>query len=349
MPTIHDSPTAAQTPLRIGMVYNLLRDVPADVIRTKSHDYFAELDSDVTIDAIEAGIRAAGYEPVRIGGIEGLVQFLAAGRTVDAVFNFAEGLWGTARESQAPGLLDAWRIPYTFSDPATLAVCMDKALTKRLWLAHDLPTAPFHVVEDDRRTSEAIDALLREDLQFPLFVKPVREGSSKGIGTHSVVRTPAELHLRVRQVHENYEQPALIEPFLDGREYTVGVLGAGDQAAVLGVIEITASRDRAVNGYDRKHPTYDRRERFLPVDDAALAARLAALGLRAYLALGCRDAGRIDIRLDAHARPQLLEINPIAGLHPEHSALTTMARWVGLDYNMLIARILHHARRRWQV
>jgi len=349
MPTIHESPTAEHTPLRIGMVYNLLSDVPAHVQQGKSHDFLAELDSDVTIDAIEAGIRAAGHEPVRIGGIEGLVHFLAAGHTVDAVFNFAEGLWGAARESQVPGLLDAWRIPYTFSDPATLAVCMDKALTKRLWLAHGLPTAPFTVVEDRRTAPDDIDALLQKNPTFPLFVKPVREGSSKGIGSHSVVHLPAELHQCVRQIHEKYEQPALIEPFLVGREYTVGVLGNGDQATALGVIEITASRGQEVNGYDMKHPAFDRRERFLPVDDPALADQLADLGLRAYRVLGCRDAGRIDIRLDDRGRPHLLEINPIAGLHPLNSALTTMARWAGLDYNMLIARILYHARRRWHL
>jgi D-alanine-D-alanine ligase len=348
MPHPASSPATERTPLRIGMVYNLHSEVPAEVIDGRSADFLAEMDSPVTIDAIEAGIRAAGCQPVRIGAIENLVRFLAAGHAVDGVFNFAEGLWGTARESQVPGLLDAWRIPYTFSDPLTLAVCMDKALTKRIWLAHDLPTAPFAVAEGEVADADAaVEAWITQAHVFPLFVKPVREGSSKGVAAESVVHTPAELRARVRHLRRTYEQPVLIEPFLPGREFTVGVLGHGPTAAVLGVIEIAASRDRRVNGYDMKHPSFERHERFLPVDEPNLRTALADLGRRAYQVLGCRDAGRVDIRLNEAGVPHLLEINPIPGLHPANSALTQMAVWAGFSYGALIEKILYHAQQRW--
>ena len=337
-----------QPPLKIGLVYNARSEVPDHIAQGQSSDFFAELDSDETVDAMEAGLRAAGCEVVRIGAIERLVQFLAAGNTFDGVFNFAEGLWGSARESQVPGLLDAWRIPYTFADPLTLAICLDKSITKQIWLAHGLPTTPFTVAgPDPAAADDAINALLATRPTFPMFVKPVREGSSKGVGKSSVVRNAQELRERVHEVAQRYRQPALIEPFLSGREYTVGVLGYGPEAFTLGVAEVTASTNGEVNGFDMKHPSFERNERFARVPDHALYEQMADLGLRAYRLLGCCDAGRIDIRLDAAGQPHLLEINPIAGLHPHHSALTTMARWAGLQYNTLIEKILYYARRRW--
>ncbi len=329
--------------MRIGLVYNLRSDVPPDVLNAYSDDYFAELDSDITIDALANAISTAGYEVVRIGAIEHLVRFLAAGHTVDAVFNFAEGLWGSARESQVPGLLDAWRIPYTFADPLTLAICIDKAFSKRIWRAHGLPTADFTVAD----TEHAVATLLATTPRFPLFVKPVREGSSKGIDAGAIVHTPQALRERVRYVHAHYQQPALVERFLTGAEFTVGVLGAGDDTYALGAAEVKAAAAGGIYGYQEKQPDRDGAELYAPVRDENLRTQLCDLGVRAFRILGARDAGRVDIRLDEDGQPQLLEINPLAGMHPNFSALPTMAHWAGLSYNSLVSIMLNHARRRW--
>ncbi len=332
-----------ERPLCVGLTYNLRSDVPEALVRRYGEDYFAELDSELTIDALAQAIGRAGHDVVRIGGAEQLVRYLAEGQTLDGVFNFAEGLWGSARESLIPALLDAYHIPYTFSDPLTLAVCIDKAMSKRVWLSYGLPTPRFWVASN----AIDIDAILRDNPRFPLFVKPVREGSSKGIDAHAIIDTEAALTERVRLVATRYEQPALVETFASGREFTVGVLGNGATALVLGVGEVTAAAKGGIYGFEEKHPDDEGNGLYAPVAPGALHDRLAQLGLNAYLAIGCQDSGRVDIRLDGAGQPQLLEINPLAGLHPQHSAMPAMARWAGMSFDNLIACILDHAFKRW--
>jgi D-alanine-D-alanine ligase len=331
--------------LSIGLTYNLRSAVPEALVRKYGDDYFAELDSEVTIDALAWAIGNAGHEVLRIGGVEQLVELLAAGTRLDGVFNFAEGLWGNARESQIPALLDAYHVPYTFSDPLTLAVCIDKALSKRVWQGQGLPTPHFWLAMHDAD----VDAILRDAPVYPLFVKPVREGSSKGIDAGAIVTSGRTLRERVRLVAERYDQHALVEAFASGREYTVGVLGSGAQATVLGVAEVTAAANGGVYGYGEKHPDDEGNGLYARVPAGDRYDQLARLGLKAYQALGVQDAGRLDIRLDAAGQPQLLEINPLAGLHPQHSAMPAMARWAGLSFDDLIACILEHATRRWAV
>lgn len=333
----------SERPLCIGLTYNLRSDVPDALVRRYGEDYFAELDSEVTIDALARAIGRAGHDVVRIGGVEQLVRHLAGGHTLDGVFNFAEGLWGSARESQIPALLDAYHIPYTFSDPLTLAFCIDKAMSKRVWLSHGLPTPRFWLASDDRD----VDAIMRDAPRFPLFAKPVREGSSKGIDAGAIIDGERTLRERVRLISQRYEQPALVETFASGREFTVGVLGNGAAAIVLGVAEVTAAAKGGIYGFEEKHPDDEGSGLYAPVPSGALQDSLARLGREAYLAIGCQDSGRVDIRLDSAGQAQLLEINPLAGLHPQHSAMPAIARWAGMSFDNLIACILEHALKRW--
>ena len=160
-------------------------------------------------------------------------------------------------------------------------------------------------------------------------------------------RLPAALRERVRYVHAHYQQPALVERFLTGAEFTVGVLGAGDDTYALGAAEVKAAAAGGIYGYQEKQPDRDGAELYAPVRDENLRTQLCDLGVRAFRILGARDAGRVDIRLDEDGQPQLLEINPLAGMHPNFSALPTMAHWAGLSYNSLVSIMLNHARRRW--
>ncbi|MHB8626606.1 MAG: D-alanine--D-alanine ligase family protein [Aggregatilineales bacterium] len=306
-------------------------------------DYEAEFDSEATIQTIEAALAEAGHAPVRIGGIRDLVQFLADGRSVDIVFNIAEGTYGRSREAQVPALLEAYGIPYTLSDPLALALSLDKSMTKRIWHEAGLPTAPFWTVTDC-----ASGELAAIPDRFPLFAKPSYEGSSKGISEDSVIHDRRELEARVAWINQTYQQPALIERFLPGREYTVGILGNGSSAYVLGIAEITSVRVYPVNGFEQKEYMKDRPDVFVSLPETdPLYSQLSELALAAFRAIDCHDAARVDIRFDSEKCPNLLEINPISGLHPTHSALPAIAGFAGMRYAELIQAILEHAMRRY--
>jgi D-alanine-D-alanine ligase len=327
--------------MRIGITCNIRTTTNTDP--SLPHDFDAEFDSETTIQAMESAIASGGHTPVRIGDLQALTRFLVEGQSVDLVFNVAEGVRGRARESQVPSVLDAYGIPYTMSDPLTLAISLDKALTKRLWCEHNLPTPASWVITP--QTREVLDTVPDD---FPLFVKPAYEGSSKGINQESRVTDRASLQMRVNWLLDKYQQPVLIEPFLPGREYTVGLLGNGSETCVLGIAEITAVRLFPVNGFDQKEHMKDRPDVFvaLPTTDP-LYATIEKLALAAFKILGCYDVARLDVRLDADGNPQLLEINPIAGLNPTHSALPAIARFAGMRYDELIQNILDHAVRRY--
>ncbi len=328
--------------MRVGLTYDLRDDYPP--YTNAPSDYYAEFDTEENINHLAAAIESLGHQVCRIGNVYKLVRFIAGGGSVDIVFNMAEGLWGRARESQVPSILEAYRIPYTGSDPLTLALCLDKAMTKQLWQSAGLPTSDFRVVADIAELDQA-----REELpSFPLFVKPVHEGASKGIGAESIVESDRELRARVGWVLTRYQQPALIEEFLPGREFTVGVLGNGHQARALGIAEINIVSPGRVNDLEQKEEWEARAlNKFTSMEASSLRSELSELALQAYLTVGCRDLGRLEIRLDKNGNPQLLEINPLVGLHPTHSALPIIATQVGLSYEELIAEILDHAIKRW--
>jgi D-alanine-D-alanine ligase len=303
-------------------------------------DYHAEFDSEENIRHLQTAIEGLGHGVHLIGSIGKLVRFLAEGRRVDIVFNMAEGLGSRSREAQVPAVLEAFGIPYTGSDPLTMAVCLDKAMTKRLWQQEGLPTPDFRVVSN----MAAFDAACKDLPALPLFVKPLHEGSSKGIGAGSVVESVQDLRDRVEWTLSWYQQPALVERFLPGREFTVGILGNGHGARVLGVGEIVLTRLDQVYGYTQKEEWETRvPQKLIPLDSTALLDMLSSLALRAYHAVECRDLARLEIRLDDEGNPHLLEINPIVGLHPTHSSLPILATQAGLSYEQLIAEILHHA------
>ncbi len=322
--------------MRLGLTYDLREHYLAQGYGLEET---AEFDRPDTIEAIESALQRLGFSTERIGTVRQLAERLVAGARWDLVFNIAEGLKGVGREAQVPALLDAYGIPYTFSDPMVMALSLHKGLTKRVVRDCGLPTADFAVVDD----AAGVAAV---DLSYPLFVKPVSEGTGKGVTQASRVGSPAGLRRVCRQLLQRFGQPVLVETFLSGREFTVGITGTGPEARVLAVLEV-ALGERAEAGaysYVNKEECEDRIRYSLADDGEATAA--AAVALAAWRALGCRDGGRVDLRSDAACRPHFLEVNPLAGLHPQHSDLPIMCTLAGIGYDALIGRIVESALRR---
>jgi D-alanine-D-alanine ligase len=267
------------------------------------------------------------------------VTRLAAGDRWELVFNIAEGLHGFGRESQVPAILDAFEIPYTFSDPLSSALTLHKGYAKRIMRDCGVATTPFCEV--------ACDAdLERVDLDFPLFVKPIAEGTAKGIDGVSMIRTHDALARACRRIIEKYNQPALVEPFLPGREFTVGIVGTGPDAEAIGTLEVELLGDAEPHSY-----TYLNKENCEELCRYTIAPadwhdRAAPLSLAAWRALNGRDGGRVDLRADADGNLFVMEINPLPGLHPQHSDLPILCTAVGMPYLDLIDRIVTSARSR---
>ncbi len=316
--------------MRIGVTYDLRADYLA---MGMSEEDSAEFDAEITIASLVDSLSGLGHEPVRIGNIRALTQRLAAGERWDAVFNICEGVSGYAREAQVPALLEAYAIPCVFSDALSMALSLDKAWTKRIVREAGVPTAPFAVIERQADIGTVT-------LPFPLFLKPVAEGSGKGVSPRSRVETAAELKSVAAELLARFRQPVLVETYLPGREFTVGIVGTGDEARALGVLDI-APTDKAVGldyGYENKERC-DENVVYRLIDDAE-ARGAADVALAAWRALRCRDGGRVDVRYDAAGYPQFIEVNPLAGLNPEHSDLCFLARFKGLTYQELIGMIM---------
>ncbi len=307
-------------------------------------DFYAEFDSHSNIDHLERAIASLGYEVVRIGNLRKLAEFLTGGGRVDLVFNMAEGHFGRSREGQVPSLLEAYGIPYTGSDPLAASVCLDKSMTKRLWQCAGLPTAAFALAA----TLEDCDAALTILTEFPLFVKPAYEGASKGVDERSIVHSPDALRERVGALTRLYRQPVLVEAYLPGTEYTVGILGGDATARAVGAIRVKAVSASGVNGFrDKEDWEHLIDDHFTPVEAPELVRELCDLALAGYRALGCQDIGRVDLRCDANGRPQLLEVNPVPGFHPTHAAITTVGRFAGMSYEAMVEEVIMHASHRW--
>ncbi|MBU1211129.1 MAG: D-alanine--D-alanine ligase [Alphaproteobacteria bacterium] len=322
--------------MHIGFVYDL-RDEYLDLGFSELE--VAEFDSTATIDEIEAAFLRLGHTVTRIGRGQNLARRLGAGERFDLVFSIAEGLWGRSREAQVPALCELFGQPYAFSDPLTMAATLDKVVAKQIVMGYGIPTAAF------AQLRSAADAD-RIALAFPLFVKPVAEGTGKGCDAASIVTNPEELRRTAARLIDRFDQPALAETYLPGREFTVGILGTGDTARVIGVAEITVKEDAEdpVYSFENKE-TCEETVVYTLVDDEE-ARRAAATALQAYRALDCRDAARLDFRSDGSGVPHFLEVNPIAGLHPSHSDLPIIAALSGLGYDGLIAGILISAAHR---
>jgi D-alanine-D-alanine ligase len=319
--------------MRIGITYDLRQDYLAAGF---SEQETAEFDREDTIQAIEQTLRDLGYETDRIGNIKNLAARLVAGDRWDMGFNIAEGLRGFGREAQVPALLDAYNIPYTFSDPLVLCLTLHKAITKSIVRHLGISTPDFYVVE---KTSD----VAMVDLPFPLFAKPVAEGSSKGITAASKIWDQSQLISLCTKSLIAYKQPVLVEAFLPGREFTVGILGTGKDAVAIGVMEVILREvaERDVYSYWNKERCEELVEYRLADDSTAEEAREIALAV--WRGVGCMDAGRIDIRVDANGVPNFMEVNPLPGLHPQHSDLCIIAGMVGMSYRALIEAILESA------
>jgi D-alanine-D-alanine ligase len=320
----------------IGLTYDIR---PEYLEAGFSEDETAEFDRPTTVAAIESVLGQLGHTTDRIGHIRKLVARLSRGDTWDLVFNICEGLEGIGREAQVPALLDAYGIAYTFSDPLVLALTLHKGLTKTVVSARGVPTPAFAVVE------QAAD-IGRVGLPYPLFAKPIAEGTGKGISAASKIKNPAALRGVCLELLSKYEQPVLVETFLPGREFTIGITGTGDAASVLGTLEVIFLAHAEADVYSLINK--ERCEEFMdyrlarPADDPQVAAA-EQVALDSWRLLGCRDAGRVDVRCDAAGNPNFLEVNPLAGLHPEHSDLPILATKAGVTFVELIERIMASA------
>lgn len=353
--------------LRIGFTYNLRpgsaggrsdsagEEEPPSRIRTERlSDRYAEWDEPATIEAVASALRQAG-EVIHLEANADLPSALRQTHP-DIVFNIAEGLRGVSREAQVPAFCEFYGIPYTASDPLTLALALDKQRAKEAFRARGVPT-PWSTVLGDG------PAFGRDDRRGngPWIVKPVQEGSSMGIPARAYCVTWRDVERRAQEIRQDYEQPALIEAFLPGREFTVGILGNGAGAHALPPVEIRFEALPAdappIYGYEAKW-VWDTTERPLDIFacpapvDAALGELLACTSLAAYHALGCRDWARVDLRLDAAGAPHVLEINPLPGILPDprqNSCLPKAARAAGISYDDLILSVLHFALERYGI
>lgn len=342
-----------------------------------SEEAIAEFDSEATIAAIEAALKSLGYQPDRIGNLWKLTEALAAGKRWDLVFNIAEGLFGLAREAQVPALLEAYQIPYVFSPPEVMIWCHHKAMAKQIVRMAGLATADWWVVksrEDILSLQGEVAASERSEVQaagggqfsgslpspvsgnaladlslkgevtlcYPLFAKPLAEGTSKGISQKSLVHNAAELRVTCTELLTRFNQPVLVETYLPGQEFTVGIVG--DE--VIGAVELKQARggETAARTYDNKEKYETAEDYLLVVGETAQAA--CDLALAAWRALGCRDGGRVDIRCDAKGVPHFIEANPLAGMKPGHSDLPVLAQLAGISYEALIGRMVDSARKR---
>jgi D-alanine-D-alanine ligase len=322
--------------MKIGITYDLRADYLA---QGYGEEETAEFDRADTIDAIEQTLQELDFQTDRIGNVWNLTARLGAGERWDLVFNIAEGLKGFGREAQVPALLDAYSIPYTFSDPLVLALTLHKGMTKHVIRDLGVPTPDFAVVERDSDIGMI-------NLPFPLFAKPVAEGTGKGINAASKICDRRGLVKVCRGLLARYNQPVLVETFLPGREFTVGIIGTGKDAVAVGVMEILlrSEAEREVYSYVNKEQCEELVTYRLAEDD--LAKKAAEVALAAWRGLGCRDAGRLDLRVGADGVPHFLEVNPLAGLHPEHSDLPILSSLAGIGYRELIWMIMASALKR---
>lgn len=338
-------------PWRVAVVANIKgqTSLPHDA----PPDAGAEFDGIDTIRAIQAAIESDGhltsFLPADSNFPERVKQFFP-----DICFNIAEGTGGDAREAQVPALLEMLHVPYTASRVLTNALSLDKTMTKRVWRDHGLPTAAFQeFVTGDEPVSD--------QLSYPLFTKPAREGTGMGMGENSIVYDEAQLRRRVRYLIDTYRQPALVEEFLPGREFTVGVLGRTDAARFslrpelydqdgfhrFPVLEVDNSRSITPGVYGNVAKTLHPGDEGIPMFicpaqiEPKLAAKLQNLAIQGHLAVGAVDVSRVDIRMDAAGEPRLIEINTLPGLSPGFSDLCVIGEAEGLTYTDLILEILY--------
>lgn len=334
-------------PLTVGIAFDLKANFEAAKKRLEDasalpDDAFEEYDSEATVIALEKALEKAGYRTRRLGSGRTFLH-RAMKEPGDIVFNIAEGYGTRSREAHVPSALEMLGIPYTHSDPLTLALTLDKAMAKRVVASAGVPTPRFAVVEDVRD-------LRTLSLSYPVIAKPLFEGSSMGVRRDSRVDDAHALSLLVDRLLRDYREPVLVEEFCSGPEFTVGILGTGADARVLGTMEI-APRHVPVESFVyslevKRNYAEEVDYHAPPRRDPALIDAIEHVALSAYRALSCRDVSRVDVRLDATGAPKFLEVNPLPGINPETGDLVLLAAGYGIGYHELIAQIVESARRR---
>jgi D-alanine-D-alanine ligase len=319
--------------MKVGLTYDL-RSWYLD--RGYSMDETAEFDKQETVDAIDEALKKMGHETEPVGNVFQLIEALAAGKTWDIVFNIAEGLYGDGRESVVPAVLDQYKIPYVFSGPVIMGLSLNKHLAKLVVAASGVPVSPGYLITD-------LTDLDKCNLVYPLFVKPVSEGTGKGITEKSLVNNSDELAKMVKWILSEFRQPALVEEYLPGREFTVGLVGYGEDAAAIGGMEVITS-DNLPYSVEVKE-NYQDYCKYKPLDPDIID-ECKSVALSAWKALDAVDAGRVDLKADRNGKICFIEANPLAGLNPIHSDLPMLSRMYGIEYQTLLEMIMKAAIKR---
>jgi len=329
--------------MNITLTYNLKKKD-----ESKPEDFFSECDSVETINSIVGALKSKGYKVEAIDVEYPKLFSYFKENSVDMVFNIAEGRSGKFRESEVPAILDYLNIPYTGSDTFSLALALNKAITKKILKAENIPTPAFQLFSKDNEE-------LNPELKFPLIVKPNCEGSAKGISKSNVVNSKDELFKKIKETVNVYEQDALVEEFIEGKELTVGILENG-KTRVLPVLEIDFStcKNSGEYFYSWRMKEYQGNKELGLVPTFHCPARLdkqtedsvKEVALKTHRAIGCLDISRTDIRLDKNNMPYVLEINPLPGLDPKESNFPIMAYAAGMKYEDLIEAIVLSASER---
>lgn len=322
----------------VGLTYDLKTDYQFKA--GDPEDANAEFDHPSTIDVIAEAIAANHFKVERIGNAENLLEKLASLK-VDIVFNISEGLTGRNRESQVPILLEMAGIPFVGADALTLGLTLDKVMAKKIFIAEKIPTPKFFEIGS---TAELANT---NHHKFPLIVKPRFEGSSKGLSENSRVANREELVKQVDYIVNAYKQPALVEEFISGQEFTVALVG-NDPVEVLPIVQIKIDGKLKLNDkfYTFARITSDRLEYICPAKiPQELKKKIDELALKTYKAVECRDFGRVDFRVDNEGRPYVLEINPLPSLSTE-DVFKLVAENTGITYEQMIGKILNSAIKR---
>jgi D-alanine-D-alanine ligase len=313
--------------MKVGLTYDL-RSWYLD--QGYSMEDTAEFDKQETVDAIDSALHRMGFETEPVGNCFQLIEALAAGKKWDLVFNIAEGLYGDGRESVVPAILDQYKIPYVFSGPVILGVSLNKYLTRLIVSAAGVPVSPGMLIstrEDIRKCN----------LEYPLFIKPVSEGTGKGITEKNLLKSPAELKEITEYILNRFDQPALVEEYLPGREFTVGVIGSGDETIAIGGMEIECKNNYPYSVEYKEN--YQEFCKYIPMAKE-FSEECKTVALKVWKALGGVDAGRVDVKADRNGRICFMEVNPLAGLHPIHSDLPILSRLINIDYQTLMEMIM---------
>ncbi len=322
----------------IGLTFDLKTDY--EFKKGDPPDANAEFDHPSTIDVIARAIQANNFKIKKIGNVDNVLEKLNS-LDVDMVFNISEGATGRNRESQVPILLEMAGVPFVGSDALTLGITLDKIMAKKIFLAERIPTPKFFEI---REASELTNI---DHMKFPLIVKPRFEGSSKGLSEDSRVEDFESLKKQAEFVISTYKQPALVEEFISGQEFTVAVVG-NDPPEALPVVQIKIDGRLKLNDrfYTFARVTSDRLEYLCPAHiSAELAKKISEVAVHAYKSVECRDFGRVDFRVDNEGKMYVLEINPLPSLSTE-DVFPMVAKQVGLTYEQIIGKIIHAALKR---